>query len=210
MKPSSRIAYIIVMIGVLLTATICEANAGGVGLVLKGAGKLASKNCVKQAAKAGGKSLSKIPPHIQSQVLRNFGNSGAKILEKAPISDTIRLVEYAGRAGSKQVRNTLLTYYQKGGTQFLDRLSWDKILAIGLSTSMIVGAYQTSDGIQTGMQNVSKSSPEIFGNTVNHMIKWITSPFVLSSGILLVGFALIRLGFYYKKKKRKWEASISN
>jgi len=160
-------------------------------IILKGTGKVLTKTSTKQVIKSGGKVLTK-----------TFGKKGAKILAKAPVSDTVRLVEYAKMAKNPEIRKTLLQYYEKGGTKFLDRLSWDKIVAGGLSISMITAAYKVSDGIQEGMKVVSNDSPEVFGKTVSSVIKWLIAPIILATGLFFGGRTLIGLFFYYKKKYR--------
>ncbi len=198
--------YYTAIIFMVIMFALSSYNAGAaVGPALKAAGKVISKNGAKQAANIGGKALTRMSPQLAKQVASKFGKSGAKVLIKAPVADTVRLVEYANKATNSGVRKALLKYYKKGGTKFLDQLSWEKILAGGLSTAMIISAYQVSDGMQEGMANISKESPEVFGDMVARITNWVTMPFVLGAGILLGGLALIRVRFYYKNKKREWD-----
>lgn len=147
-------------------------------------------------------------PGLAKQVVRNFGDDGVRYFGKhVPAGDATRLVGYAEKADSTATRQMLLEVYQKGGTHFLDKLSWKHIMAGGLSASMITAAYQISDGVQEGLTTVAENSPETFHKTASHTIDRITQPFVIPATFLGIGLAVIWLFRYYRKTKKKGDHS---
>lgn len=137
-------------------------------------------------------------PGLAARAVQNFGDDGIHALVRAGNpADMGRLVGYAERAESDQARKLLLNGYLEQGGKFLDRIGWKTVMAGGLSTAAIVGAYKTSDGIQTGLAEVSKNNPEVFQKTVKDVIEPVAVPvkfflFVLG-GLLLYPLAVISL-----------------
>ncbi len=190
-----------IIIAVLFATVLCSQDAYASWLTLvKGTGKIATKTASKTSNKIVQKGIKKLSPTIVHQTAKNFGKQNLKYIKNIPASDLRRLNAYAGKAGDQATKNALMSYYKKGGTKFLNKLTWKQITATGLSLSMVIAAYQVSDGIQSGMDTIAQDSPEVFGNTVHGMIKWLTFPFVLAAGLFFGGKALISLFSYYKKK----------
>ena len=137
-------------------------------------------------------------PGMAAKAAQNFGDDGIHALVRAGNpADMGRLVGYAERAESDHARKLLLNGYLEQGGKFLDRFDWKTVMAGGLSTAVIVGAYKTSDGIQTGLVEVSKNNPEVFQKTVKDVIEPVAVPvkiflFVLG-GLLLYPLAVISL-----------------
>lgn len=141
-------------------------------------------------------------PGIAPQVARAFGDDAVPFFSRAvPAKDMTRLVGYANHAESPAARKLLLNCYKDAGTEFLDRLDWKKIVATGLSVSMISAAYQVSDGFQDGLESIAQNSPETFKEAINNVTNHLMFPYVLTFSILGVGWALIFLFKYYRKNK---------
>lgn len=129
-------------------------------------------------------------PGLSSQVVRQFGDDAVRYFSrKVTAQDATRLVGYAKRADTSVTRRALLEAYQKKGTAFLERLEWRQIMAYGLSISMVTAAYQVSDGIQDGLETVSKESPETFFKFGREFSR----PFTLPALIFGIGVAVILL-----------------
>lgn len=125
-------------------------------------------------------------PGLASKVATEFGDDAVRYLAKnASPNDVSKLLGFAGRADSPATKKLLFESYRKGGTSILKKLDTKKILALGLTASMITAAYKVSDGIETGIEQVAKSNPETFQNVVGNIVL----PFQILVGILVVLFA---------------------
>ena len=151
-------------------------------------------------------------PGLAAKAAQNFGDDGIHALVRAGNpADMGRLVGYAERAESDHARKLLLNGYLEQGGKFLDRFNWKTVMAGGLSTAAIVGAYKTSDGIQTGLVEVSKTNPEVFQKTVKDVIEPVAIPvkifLFVFGGLLLYPLAVIslRLAAGFRDQRRNTE-----
>jgi hypothetical protein len=145
----------------------------------------------KSAVKPLGKEVLKHSGSFARQATRLFGDDAARLLAKVPRADAARMMRYAATTGDDTVRTSLMAHYRKGGNRFLDqlaRVNERKILAGGLSTAMIVTAYNASKGFNT----LAENSPEVFGGVMNHVANLAAFPYlVLGTGLAL--FILFRV-----------------
>lgn len=114
-------------------------------------------------------------PGLATKVVSNFGDDAVPLLSKAPADDISRMIGYAQKAESAEAQKLLFQSYKssKNGSKFLDSLDWKKIMAGGLSVSMIMAAYKVSDGIQNATETIAEKSPE----KLPGVFESITSPF---------------------------------
>ena len=125
-------------------------------------------------------------PGLASKVATEFGDDAVRYLAKnASPNDVSKLLGFAGRADSPATKKLLFESYRKGGTSILKKLDTKKILALGLTASMITAAYKVSDGIETGIEQVAKNNPETFQNVIGNLVL----PFQILVGILVLLFA---------------------
>lgn len=125
-------------------------------------------------------------PGLASKVATEFGDDAVRYLAKnASPNDVSKLLGFAGKADSPATKKLLFENYRKGGTSILKKLDTKKILALGLTASMITATYKISDGIETGIEQVAQSNPETFQNVVGNIVL----PFQILIGILVVLFA---------------------
>lgn len=125
-------------------------------------------------------------PGLASKVASEFGDDAVRYLAKnASPNDVSKLLGFAGRADSPATKNLLFEKYRRGGSSFLKKLDAKKILAIGLTASMITAAYKVSDGIETGIEQVAKNNPETFQNVLGNIVL----PFQILVGVSVVLFA---------------------
>jgi len=138
-------------------------------------------------------------PGATTNVINSFGDGAVRYLaKKAHPSDISRLLGYAKHADSQATKELLYQAYKKSGhngTHFLEKLNWKHIVATGLSTSMIVSAYQVSKGIGDGIKGMLKNNPQFFKN----IMASATSPFTML-GIIVFIFLLFRLVLRKRKQ----------
>lgn len=195
----------IIMITIFLITVLCPYETFAWSAAIKGVKEVASKVMKignKVIVKKGAKKLSFV---VARRSAKNFGKRNIKYLDSIPKADLRRLNAYAGKAGDQATKDTLISYYKKGGADVLNKISWKEITATGLSVSMIVSAYQVSDGVQEGMVKVANNSPEVFENVCIKSFNRVTAPFVIGLTIFLTVWSVIYLFFYYKKKKNKYK-----
>lgn len=198
MNKKNKLMVIIVISATILFST----QASGFPFISKVAGKIAGKTMTRTGTKIVPKGITQISSFLTRQSIKNFGKQNIKFLKNIPRPDLRRLNAYAAKADSQKTKDALISYYKNGGTGFLNTLSWKEISAIGLSTAMIIAAYQTSDGVQEGMHEIARNSPEVFGKTISDIGNHLTMPFMFSATLFLVGFSSVWLLFYYRKKKQ--------
>ena len=129
-------------------------------------------------------------PGLAKTIVKYFGDDAVKHLAKnAPPQDIAKLVGMAAKADSPATKKLLFEKYLEGGSKFLARLPAKTILAAGLTTALIVGTYQVSDGIQEGLVTTAENNPEIFASTVDKLLFWVLLPFL----VYAVGWVLLRL-----------------
>ena len=129
-------------------------------------------------------------PGLAKSIVKHFGDDAVKQLaKKASPEDIAKLSGMAAKADSAATKRLLLKEYLEGGSKFLVRLPAKTILAAGLTTAMIVGTYQVSDGIQEGLVTTAENNPEIFASTVDKLLFWVLLPFL----VYAVGWVLLRL-----------------
>ncbi len=145
-------------------------------------------------------------PGLTRYVVKDFGDNSVKYFAKNIMNhDATRLIGYAERADTPAIRQMLMDYYKKGGTDFLDKLNWKHIMASGLSAAMIISAYQVSDGVQEGLTTVAKNSPDTFRQATDHFIDRATMPVIIPATVLGLGFIIIWLIRYYLKNHKNFD-----
>ncbi|MBV5348343.1 hypothetical protein JZU61_01535, partial [bacterium] len=117
------------------------------------------------------------------------------VASKVPAHDLPRLTAFAGKANDAATRKMLLRSYGETAGKILDKLDAKKIMALGLTASMITFSYQSSDGLQqtlaaTGnaIQHVSKENPELLNKTVREVMMPATVPLSIVAIFLAGGF----------------------
>lgn len=143
-------------------------------------------------------------PGLGVRAIELFGDNSAAVLKTIPAEDLARLLGYAGRTGNPATRKLLFDCYQSSPdrTLFLEKLNWKQIMAGGLSTGAIVAAYKISGGIEAGLVEAARNSPETFAEAVTSLVR----PFqyaIIALAVLIL-YPLLKLSFFLADKiKRK-------
>ena len=141
-------------------------------------------------------------PGLTKHIIKSFGNDSVKYFAReVPSRDMTKLLGYASRADSQGTRKLLLQGYKKTGGNLLKHLDWKIIIASGLTSSMIIGAYKISDGVQGGLETVSKHSPETFMNILTKITDSVLFPFY----ILFGGGVILLLIYFFFKVCKQWK-----
>ena len=124
-------------------------------------------------------------PGLAKQAVTCFGDDAAKLIAKMPANDAAKLIRLASKADSPRTARMLLEGCQKTSGTILKHLDGKKIIALGLSVSMITAAYKVSNGIEEGMTEIASESPE-------HLTSVISRPLICSvvCGFLVLGWFL--------------------
>lgn len=135
---------------------------------------------------------------------------------KVAAHDIPRLTKFAGKANDANTRKMLLRSYEETAGKILDKLDHKKIMALGLTASMITLAYQSGDGIQqtltaTGnaIQHVSEENPEMLNKTVREVMMPATVPLSIVAIFLAGGFVLYVFRRFPPSPKGKSESFAS-
>ena len=141
-------------------------------------------------------------PGMTKYIIKNFGDDAVGYLSKAPSKDIPKLVGYADHAVDGTARKTLLEYYKKSNGEILKHIDWKVVMAGGLSTAAIVGAYKVSNGIEDATRETAAKSPDGFFSVANKTINKLLYPYY----ILFGGGALLLLAYLGVKLKRRSRA----
>ncbi|MBO5438670.1 MAG: hypothetical protein J6A23_13495 [Thermoguttaceae bacterium] len=109
-------------------------------------------------------------PGIVLKTASEFGDDGIRVLNKAPSKDVSKMLSLAENADSPATREMLLKYYQKSPNKakFLENINWKTVVAVGLSTAMVLSAYEVSAGVR---DSIEIHGPELLREG-NRMLKW--------------------------------------
>lgn len=122
-------------------------------------------------------------PGLAKQAVTSFGDDATKMIVKMSPDDAAKLIKYGSKADSPQTAKLLFEGCQKTSGEILKHLDGKKIVAFGLSASMITAAYKisngaeaalvkTGDGVEKGLTEIATNSPEQFTNPISHGIKY--------------------------------------
>lgn len=143
-------------------------------------------------------------PGLGKKAVECFGDDAVRALLKLSPDDAAKLIAYGAKADSPKTAGKLLKATEKTGGTILKQLDGKKILAVGLTASMVTAAYKVSDGVEDGLKNVSQNSPENFTRAVERPLTYVG---VIGSvgllGFLFWFFSPARrlLGNLFSKKK---------
>ena len=101
-------------------------------------------------------------PGLAEPLLHAFGDRSVHVLLQAEPDDLVRLAGGGRYANDPTARRALYQAYRERGRMVLERLDWKRVMAAGLSTSMVVAAYRMSGGAADGLRQVAAESPETF------------------------------------------------
>ncbi|MEZ5387194.1 MAG: hypothetical protein R3F13_16925 [Prosthecobacter sp.] len=118
-------------------------------------------------------------PGMAEKAATLLGRGALAPLSKAPAEEVTRLVGYAARAESNQIRATLLDGWQKHGVWILNELDKRKslILTGGLTASMLVIA----DGGHDMLQDIPEKAPQLLAGPANTIATGINTGIVILS-----------------------------
>ena len=105
-------------------------------------------------------------PGLGKQAITCFGDDAAKFIAKLPADDAAKLIRFGTKADSPRTAKMLFEGCQKTSGNILKHLDGKKIIALGLTASMVTAAYKVSNGIEDGLVEIAGESPEHFTNIV--------------------------------------------
>ena len=129
-------------------------------------------------------------PGLAAPTASHFGNQGLRDLAaKATPEQIKKMVGLAARADSTNTKLQLMAGFKSHGDSFLRALDARKILAVGLSASMITAAYKVSQGVEDGLVTTAEQNPKLFQKTFVQSLRWITLPLIVvgcAAGLMLL------------------------
>ena len=144
-------------------------------------------------------------PGLAVRAAAEFGDDGVRALAKIPAEDLPRLLGFAAKADSPATRKLLFDSYcaSKAPGQFLDRLNWKHIMAVGLSASAITAAYKVSDGVQTAAAELGEKHPEIAREVVSDTLAPFRYILYVLAALLAGPFAVTRIRRIIAEARKK-------
>jgi len=128
-------------------------------------------------------------PGLGGRAFQAFGDDiGSALARNAPTQDLPRLVLAAERADSPATRALLWQGYQRGGSEFLQRIDWKVVMAVGVSAAVIDAAHRTTAPHAAAAQAI-RENPEIAKEAVGTIVGWTSFSWAILP--LLVTFCLL-------------------
>ncbi len=140
-------------------------------------------------------------PGLSARFAKEFGDDGVRFVAQHSPQDVPRLLGYASKADSPETKRLFFEKYRKSRnpSAFLQALNWKNIMAGGLTTAAIVGAYKISDGIQDGLKD-----PKAAEQTVDTILSPFRYALYALFVILLIPLGIKSIGWSVAAwKKRK-------
>lgn len=107
-------------------------------------------------------------PGLGKKAVTCFGDDSVRLLSKMPADDAAKMIKLGMKADSPKTAKLLLEGCEKTSGTILKHLDSKKIIASGLSASMVIGAWKVSDGIEEGLETVASKSPEHFTRVLSY------------------------------------------
>ena len=143
-------------------------------------------------------------PGLGGRVFSSFGKELAPaVAREAATEDLPRLVLAAGRADSPATRAMLWQGYRQGGGEFLKRIDWKVVMAIGASAAVINAAHRATAPLDAA-GDVMRENPELTADTVARVGGWAGFFWGLVP-LAVVGCLLWRFGMmpWHRPRARK-------
>lgn len=132
-------------------------------------------------------------PGLGGRVFTMFGNDiGQAVTREVATSDLPRLLLAAERADSPATRAMLWEGYQRGGSEFLNRIDWKVVMAAGVSVAVIDAAHRTTAPFDAAA-DVMRANPELTAKTVSNVAGWASFGWGIMP-LAIVGCLLWRFG----------------
>ena len=123
-------------------------------------------------------------PGLGKQAVTCFGDDAVKLLSKMPADDAAKLIRFGTKADSPRTARLLLDGCAKSSGEILKHLDGKRIVALGLSASMVTAAYKVSNGIEDGLTEIASNSPEHFTRAVSRPLVYA----IICGMLILIGF----------------------
>lgn len=132
-------------------------------------------------------------PGLGGRVFTTFGEElGLAVARQAATKDLPRLLLAAGRTDSPATRAMLWEGYKQGGSEFLKRINWKVVMAVGVSVAVIDAAHRTTAPFDAAA-DVMRENPELTAATVSHVAGWASFGWGIMP-LAVVGCLLWRFG----------------
>lgn len=132
-------------------------------------------------------------PGLGGRVFTTFGTELAPaVAREAATEDIPRLLLAAGRADSPATRAMLWEGYKQGGSEFLKRIDWKVVMAVGASVAVIDAAHRTTAPFAAAA-DVMRENPELTAETVSKVAGWASFGWGVMP-LAIVGCLLWRFG----------------
>ena len=99
-------------------------------------------------------------PGMGKEAVKCFGDDAVKMISKMPADDAAKLIKFGAKADSPKTARLLLEGCQKTSGTILKHLDGKRIVALGLSASMVVAASNISNGLEDGVKQMASQSPD--------------------------------------------------
>lgn len=111
-------------------------------------------------------------PGLGDRVFTTFGSELAPAVARDAATDDLpRLLLAAERADSPATRALLWQGYKQGGSEFLKRIDWKVVMAVGASVAVIDAAHRTTAPFAAAA-DVMRQNPELTAQTVGRVAGW--------------------------------------
>lgn len=144
-------------------------------------------------------------PGLGKRAVALYGDEAIKLLRGLPEERITQLLGYAGQTADGTVRTALLNGCRDTGGRLLDHLNAKRIMAYGLSASMVTAAWKTAGGTADTMRTLAENSPE----SVTEMGRDFSRPVGLTLSFVILLFAGAGGIYFYGRSRNFRRACLS-
>ena len=144
-------------------------------------------------------------PGLGMKAVSSFGDDAVKFLAKLPAGDATRIIAYGAKADSPMTAQLLLKACKNTGNAILNHLDRSKIIAYGLTGSMVTAAWRltgTVDKISQELVDGVKTDPVTTKQIIEHISNRATLPFIIISvgSVIILGYLMQPIGKWLHTK----------
>ena len=144
-------------------------------------------------------------PGLGMKAVAAFSDDAVKYIVKLPFKDAAAIIAYGAKPDSQKTLQLLLKTYEKSGSAILKHLNGPRIIAYGLTSSMVITAWRLTGTVDREVDEMIKAiekKPEAVENVVKRGVTLASLPFVIISVgfMMIMGYLVLPIGKWLRTR----------
>ena len=144
-------------------------------------------------------------PGLGMKAVAAYSDDAVKYIVKLPVKDAADIIAYGAKTDSQKTLQLLLKTYEKSGSAILKHLNGPRIIAYGLTSSMVITAWRLTGTVDREVDKMIKAiekKPEAVENVVKRGVTLASLPFVIipMGFMMIVGYLVLPIGKWLRTR----------